>query len=137
MMVVRDNIVRIARTWLGTPFHHQGRVKGAGVDCAGLVIGVASELGLSAFDTSGYGRRPDTREMENICHAQMMPIALDDVRPGDVYLIEIDRQPQHLAFATDIGLLHAYAPARRVVEHRIDQDWADRLIAAFALPGVA
>ena len=38
------DVVRMARTWLGTPYHHQGRVKGAGVDCGGLVIGVARFL---------------------------------------------------------------------------------------------
>ncbi len=46
-------VVRVARTWLGTPYHHQGRVKGAGVDCAGLSVGVAKELGLSDVDVTG------------------------------------------------------------------------------------
>ncbi len=36
-----SDVVRTARTWLGTPYHHQGRLKGVGVDCAGLLIGVA------------------------------------------------------------------------------------------------
>tara|TARA_R110002033_G_scaffold26757_12_gene61178 strand:- start:47703 stop:48116 length:414 start_codon:yes stop_codon:yes gene_type:complete len=137
MTVVREDVVCQARTWLGTPFHHQGRLKDIGVDCAGVVVGVAAELELSAFDTNGYGRRPDSRELEHICEGQMRRINLEDAQPGDVYLIEVDGQPQHLAFATDIGMLHAYAPARRVIEHRIDQEWADRLIAAYVLPGVA
>lgn len=136
MTVSREEIVCAARTWLGTPFHHQGRLKGTGVDCAGLIVGVARELGLSAFDTTGYGRRPNTRELEAICHSEMCPIA-GEAGPGDVWLVEADGRPQHLAFATDVGLLHAYAPARRVVEHGIDDRWRRRLIAAFALPGVA
>jgi cell wall-associated NlpC family hydrolase len=31
---IRAAVVAEARSWLGTPFHHQGRVKAAGVDCA-------------------------------------------------------------------------------------------------------
>ena len=125
MTVVREDVVCAARTWLGTPFHHQGRLKDIGVDCAGVVVGVAAQLELSAFDTNGYGRRPDSRELQHICDSQMRRVNLNDALPGDVYLIEVDGQP------------HAYAPARRVVEHRLDQAWADRLIAAYVLPGVA
>lgn len=35
-----------AMTWLGTPYHHQGRVKGVGVDCATLLCEVYKEVGL-------------------------------------------------------------------------------------------
>lgn len=136
-MIARTDIVAAARSWLGTPFQHQGRVKRIGVDCAGLIIGVVRELGISADDLTGYGRQPDSDELRRLCREQMRPIALEAARPGDVYLIEIDGRPQHLAFATDIGLLHAYAPARKVVEHGIDAGWRARLVAAFALPGIA
>lgn len=135
-MIERGEIVRQARTWLGTPFHHQGRLKGVGVDCAGLVICVAWELGIAGHDITGYGRRPDSRELERLCREQMVEVKLSEARPGDVYLLEVDKAPQHLAFATDVGLLHSYAPARRVVEHRMDADWAARRVAAFSLPDV-
>jgi cell wall-associated NlpC family hydrolase len=138
--VSRDQIVVAARGWLGTPFHHQGRVKGAGVDCAGVIVEVARELGVGDVDVRGYGHRPDSRELEQLCREHMTPVALQDAAAGDVLLIMIDGAPQHLAFQTAIGgergMLHSYAPARRVVEHRIDQHWADRIVAAFELPGV-
>lgn len=28
-----------ALTWLGTPYHHQGRIKGVGVDCRSIQQG--------------------------------------------------------------------------------------------------
>ncbi|NOR63763.1 MAG: hypothetical protein GQ535_14880 [Rhodobacteraceae bacterium] len=37
-------IVRAARGWLGTPYHHQQSVKGHGTDCLGLVRGVWREI---------------------------------------------------------------------------------------------
>ena len=41
-----NTIVTQARTWIGTPFHHQARLKGKGCDCLGLIVGVVDELGL-------------------------------------------------------------------------------------------
>ena len=42
----RDGVCRIARSWLGTPYHHMGRVRGAGVDCAMFPLEVYCEAGL-------------------------------------------------------------------------------------------
>jgi cell wall-associated NlpC family hydrolase len=33
----RQSILTEARTWIGTPYHHKGRVKGVGVDCGGIL----------------------------------------------------------------------------------------------------
>ena len=139
-MTPREQIVAAARGWLGTPFHHQGRLKGVGVDCAGVIVGVANELGLSTPDIKGYGHRPDSRELERLCFDHMTPVAIDEAEPGDVLLISIDGNPQHLAFMTDAAngraMLHSYAPARRVVEHIISDDWTEKFTAAFKLPGI-
>jgi hypothetical protein len=58
-----------------------------------------------------------------------------------VLLIAIEGRAQHLAIRSDLAgdpaIIHAHAPRRRVVEHRIDADWAQRILAAFRLPGVA
>lgn len=139
-MTPREQIIRAARCWLGTPFHHQGRLKGVGVDCAGVIVEVARELQIGDVDMQGYGHRPDSRELERLCHEHMTPIPFDEAQPGDVLLIMIDNAPQHLAFLTGLhggwGMLHAYAPARRVVEHGIDQEWTDRIVAAFVMPGI-
>ncbi|MDD3181310.1 MAG: hypothetical protein PHD48_00665 [Alphaproteobacteria bacterium] len=37
----RMDAVTEARAWLGTPFHYQASVKGAGCDCIGLIKGSA------------------------------------------------------------------------------------------------
>jgi NlpC/P60 family putative phage cell wall peptidase len=39
-----EEIVQIARAWIGTPYVHQASVKGAGCDCLGLLRGVWREL---------------------------------------------------------------------------------------------
>lgn len=42
----RQQIVAEARTWLGTPYHHQARLKGEGVDCAMILCEVFEAVGL-------------------------------------------------------------------------------------------
>ncbi len=42
----RAEILAEARSWEGTPFHHEACVKGVGVDCAMLPIAVYSSVGL-------------------------------------------------------------------------------------------
>lgn len=45
-LIERHNVVAEAKTWLGTPYHHHGRVKGVGVDCAMLPAEVYHACGL-------------------------------------------------------------------------------------------
>ena len=42
----RARIVAEALSWLKTPYHHEGRVKGAGVDCGMLLLEVYEAAGL-------------------------------------------------------------------------------------------
>lgn len=42
----RAAVVAEARRWLRTPYHHMGRVKGAGVDCATLLAEVYALAGV-------------------------------------------------------------------------------------------
>ena len=39
-----DNVVRLARAWIGTPYHYQGCTPGVGTDCLGLIRGIWREL---------------------------------------------------------------------------------------------
>src|ERR1700736_4246432 len=51
----RAAVVAEAMTWLGTPWRHRGRVKGAGVDCAQFVIKAYAGAGLiDDFDTGEH-----------------------------------------------------------------------------------
>lgn len=42
----RAAVVRIAREWLGTPYHDMGRLKGIGCDCLTLIVEVYEEAGM-------------------------------------------------------------------------------------------
>lgn len=130
-MATRADVVAEARTWLGTPFKHQGRVKGAGVDCVGLLFGIAWALGWQHANEGTYGHRPDPRRMRLALAQHMQPIAVKEVMPADVYWMAFDNDPSHVALVTEHGILHAAASLRRVVEHRLDPVWQARIRGAY------
>jgi cell wall-associated NlpC family hydrolase len=43
--IPREVVIEVARTWLGTPYHHMARVRGAGVDCGQLPLAVYAAAG--------------------------------------------------------------------------------------------
>src|SRR6266496_3157295 len=47
-MSPRELVVKEAESWIGTPFHHAARVKGAGVDCLMLLAEVYERAGVVA-----------------------------------------------------------------------------------------
>ena len=128
------DIVAVARGWLGTKFHHQGRVKGVGVDCIGLLVGVVRELGVNVEDRTDYGRQPHNGELEKALLDHLTPCQM---KAGAVALFRISKEPQHVGIITEynngFGLIHAYAQARKVVEHNLDNWWNERLTQCFTL----
>ena len=82
-MDLRQRIVEEARSWLGTPYHHQAMVKGAGVDCAMILVAVYRAVGLipAGFDPRPYPQdwhlhRDAERYLGNItrfCHEVETP----------------------------------------------------------------
>ena len=141
MTVSREAVVAAARGWVGTPFHHQARLKGVGVDCAGVLIGVAHELGLSHYDIDGYGREPHAGLAEAEAARELEPIPLDRLQPGDVLQFRIERQTQHFGIVTtaapEIYFVHALIKVGRVVETRLDRFWRPRVTGAYRFPGAA
>lgn len=124
-MITREMVVAEALTWEGTPFHHQARLKGAGVDCVGVIIKVAHALGISSFDTIDYARQPDPEVMGNLLREHLDPVASEaDVRLGDIIWFRVDK-PRHLGIVVSLNpitFIHAYErrKIRRVIVSRLD-----------------
>jgi cell wall-associated NlpC family hydrolase len=130
MHTLSKEIVDTARQCLGTKFHHQGRLPGVGLDCAGLPIHVAKTLHLPHVDSTGYGMNP-TGELESLVSGVALPISPWEV--GDILMFWYGEPNKitHLAIATPIGIIHTYRTVRKVVEHRIDEFWEKRFVKAF------
>lgn len=137
MTVTREQFVAEARTWLDTPFQHQGRIKGVACDCVGLVICTARALGLSEFEMTDYGRRPDGR-LRPMLDLHMDAIPPAEAQAADVLLFAWNASPIHVGILTDPEhLIHAFVPNRKVIETLIDSRMRALIVGAFRVPGVA
>jgi cell wall-associated NlpC family hydrolase len=55
----RAAVVAEARQWIGTPYHHMGRLKGVGCDCLTLLVEVYLRTGMIAGPVEVPFYRPD------------------------------------------------------------------------------
>jgi cell wall-associated NlpC family hydrolase len=133
----RSDIVAAARRYLGVRWVHQGRTR-HGLDCLGLVVTVARDLGLPVQDITDYGRLPDTARLRSELMRQLVRQDGLAMRGGDVLWMRFESNPIHVALATDEHtIIHAYAQRRAVVEHRLDAEWRSRVNMVLSFPGVA
>jgi cell wall-associated NlpC family hydrolase len=145
-MTTRAQVIAEARTWVGTPYQHQARLKSVAVDCIGIVIGTARELGLVArdFDINGYSRQPDGTLIET-AGRYMTRITQDEMQPGDVVAVAFDKDPQHFGILVDyrhggLAIVHASTTYAKVIETRLLFGTAPqtmKFVAAYRLPGIA
>lgn len=135
-----DDLVAAARSYVGVPWRHLGRSR-TGVDCIGLVLLVAREVGMDLPDPAPYAREPQgTRLLDGIlAHAERV----SEARAGDVLLFRLGLYGGHVGIASvhpawDVpACVHAYAPRRQVVEQPMDAELRAALIGAFRLPALA
>ena len=143
-MPTRPDIVAAARRYVGTPYHHQGALAGAGCDCLGLVRGVWRDL---------YGEEPEapppytpdwgeTGEVEHILEAagrHMVSVEFAAAQAGDVMVFRLRPTliAKHIAILTGpVRMIHAQSNDM-LREVTMNGFWTRHAVAAFAFPGVA
>lgn len=136
-MITREEWVKQARTWIGTPFHHQGRLKGVGADCVGFLLGVGAELGIEAPpDNPRYGRRPGKETLVSGIDPYLQEIPLNEAGAADMLVFNLAGMPQHVSMLTTPDTMIHSANPMGVVEVTYDQHWRERAVKAYRLPGV-
>lgn len=136
MAIKREDILRVARTFLGTKFHHQGRLKGVGVDCIGLVVGVCKELEIPHIDYIHYSMRPDGTALRREIAKSLDAISRANKLPGDIAIFKVGLAPRHIGIITDVGIIHTYRQVGYVVEHHMDEEWIKKLVAVYRFRGI-
>lgn len=141
--MTRDDIVTTALQAVGTPFRHQGRVLGLGLDCAGLYVFICQSLGIDHQDAIGYPRTPFGGEMERQLDAQpsLRHVPVAEAEKGDILVMRMTKQPQHIAIhaGDDAGypcVIHASEEHGKVCHHRIDSLWRARVVRAYRFEGL-
>lgn len=120
-----------AREYLGTPYVHHGRVKGHGVDCAGLLVCVGRELGIFPpdFDQLGYSQQPDGAMLLAVTR-ELLPFSVskDGLTDGDIVVIRstLQQRPHHFGIVGThqsgcLSIIHANCDRlhNKVVEQRL------------------
>lgn len=150
MSVTRTQVVAAARRYVDTPFQDKGRMLGVGLDCVGLPLMVAGDLGLS--DKNGipmngaryadYTSQPLGNYVHRMCMKDLIFKPMSEMKEGDVLSIAVLTAPCHVAIvgrdaSGQLTLIHAYSGGMgKVVEHPIDLRWKRRICACFTIPGV-
>lgn len=134
-----DDILAAARAAIGTPFQHQGRAAGKALDCAGLIVHVARDIGAEYVDTAGYSRLPSHGLLQAALERQpcLMPVSIADRQPGDVLLMRFKNEPQHLAICAGETIIHSYSTVGQVCEHRLSDVWVSRIVSVYRFRGLA
>lgn len=123
--------VELARACIDTPFRHQGRIPGLGMDCAGLVAWVAQQMSLTVLDEVGYSRLPHQGRLQAALDAQPCLAPVADYQAGDVLLMRFGSEPMHMGILAGDTLIHAFEPAGKVCEHIFDDEWRARVVRAY------
>jgi cell wall-associated NlpC family hydrolase len=135
MSATRDDVVAAARTWLGTPFHDCADLKGAGVDCAMLLVRVYCDLGLvPMIDPRPYKPQWFQHQAQPIFIEWLERVGArrtETPERGDVVVMSFGKHEAHGAIVVDdLAIIHAYMPAgavvyddRRGLGHRVKSAW--------------
>jgi NlpC/P60 family putative phage cell wall peptidase len=137
-----QEVVGLARTWIGTPYHHQASARGIGADCLGLIRGLWRDLyGCDAEEAPAYSRDwAEASGRETLLVAarrHLREIAIENAAPGDVLVFRL--RPGAMAkhagiLASATTMIHAMEGCV-TAEVALGRWWRRRMAAAFAFPG--
>jgi cell wall-associated NlpC family hydrolase len=139
--------IEAVRKCVGTPYVHQGRAVGVGMDCPGPLILPARETGIKPpdFDVHGYNADPDGKSLRKYLDEHLTP-EIGPLQAGRVVLCAWSRErmrPRHLGVITEAAprLMWVHADGyrhKKVIETRLvfGVDGM-HLVQAYSVPGVA
>lgn len=141
-MQLRELIIYEARSWIGTDFHHQGRIKktnnhNGGCDCIGLIMGIAEKFSLKSklgdklknFDRTNYPKIA-VDQLADFMHSHF--VETEHIDSVNLILFKIGKYLQHIAIAdinedNKIYIIHSHISCGKVVKHLLDEYWQDKI----------
>lgn len=134
-ILTREDVVREALSWCGTPFHDCAGVKGAGVDCVHLLtatyaaVGAIEKFEPEAYSPQWFQHRDEPRFLGGL---KRYAHRVDSPLPGDVAMYNFGRHAAHAAIVIDERtIVHAFKPVGCVIRdslqahaHRLHSYWS-------------
>lgn len=153
MDISARKVIEAARSWVGTKFQHQGRVKTiqskidnnhidniGGTDCLGLIIGVAKELNLKnktgipifMLDNANYAVFVQSNELYEKISEHLYEVSIMEMKPADIICFKIQNYIKHVAiFSYKNNIIHVTEETGKVVEHALTDYWKKKIAAVF------
>ena len=117
MQQQRMAVIAEAVSFVGTPYHHQGRIKGVGVDCGYLLAEVyAKACGMGRME---FGFYPEDWMMHSAAERYMTEVQarcveVEQPEPGDIALFQWGRAFSHGAIVIEWPkVVHAIGNTKR------------------------
>ncbi len=139
---IGDKVMAEARSWIGTPYRHQGDRKGVGCDCLGLVRGIWEAVyGAPAPRPTPYSADwaeagpTDALIDAARCWFRERP-APAEILAGDliVFRWRAGARSKHLGIVSgERYFIHAYS-GHGVIESVLVPQWRRRISGVFAFP---
>lgn len=133
-----EEVINKAREYIGVPFHHGGRSRKGGVDCGGLLVCVAADLGIEYVDRLNYSQINAMQDLilgiESV--ANLQPDAdMSTWNLADIIIFRGRMVNAHTGLYSGNGkLINAYAgTTNRVVENDISDYWLSRIFRRYRL----
>lgn len=140
----RRRIADCARSWCGTPYHLNACVKGAGVDCGRLPLGIFRELGLLEEKIEVFSQdwfchaAEDVYKLRILRHAMQIAEAIAyrtlDAKPGCILLLRSPNRKVHWhgGIVTEWPLVvHAIYPCVEEIDAVRHPMWMHKQVSVF------
>lgn len=137
---MRPEVAQKALEFLGTPYHHQAKVKGLGVDCGQLILAVAQELNLVSptmrvtnYSTEWHLHNTEEKMLNML--EQFNCVEKTTLEIGDIVCFKFGRVCSHLGIYLGEGqFIHARIDQGKVVINSLSGDWLKRHIKTYSFP---
>ncbi|MHC4072997.1 MAG: NlpC/P60 family protein [Planctomycetota bacterium] len=124
-----NEIVECAHTLIGVPFRHQGRDL-RGIDCVGVPIYIAKDLGIKEWNSVAYPPRPNMALFEKLIRdTGSREVLYGERAHGDMLRVMSFRFPVHIGiYVVSPGgqefMIHAFQPFKKVIKTPLNaQEW--------------
>jgi cell wall-associated NlpC family hydrolase len=141
-MITTKEVIDKAREYINVPVVHAGRNK-LGIDCVGLFVCVAQDLGLFEYDNVNYS--PTVVPERLIGEIERFGTKKEEfggIEIGDVAVFSVGKYPHHVGLISKYDeqgfwFIHANISVGKVVEQRLDRSWLSNLYSLYRIKGVS
>jgi hypothetical protein len=135
-----------ALAYVGVPFRHRGRSRptktySGALDCLGLLVVTAEDMGLPVLDKKIYGREPWRDGLRAGLKQNCGDPVQRELRVNDIVLFRLrpKAEPSHVGIIAPhptggLGIIHTYGEIGRVAFHRLDKHRESLIVEVYQWP---